>query len=91
MGKILARGHSRVPVYDGNPRNIIGLLLVSLPSAEFSDRNKREVSLLMDHFLQCFKVEEWGLLLLRWTMHGNFICRKLTTAIIGKLNRSRAS
>ncbi|CAM6100624.1 unnamed protein product [Calypogeia fissa] len=28
MGKILARGHSRVPVYDGNPRNIIGLLLV---------------------------------------------------------------
>ncbi|CAK9874862.1 unnamed protein product, partial [Sphagnum jensenii] len=28
LGKILARGHSRVPVYDGNPRNIIGLLLV---------------------------------------------------------------
>ncbi|KAJ7562360.1 hypothetical protein O6H91_03G066100 [Diphasiastrum complanatum] len=28
MGKILARGHSRVPLYDGNPRNIIGLLLV---------------------------------------------------------------
>lgn len=28
MGKILARGHSRVPVYTGNPRNIIGLLLV---------------------------------------------------------------
>ncbi|KAA8548585.1 hypothetical protein F0562_000269 [Nyssa sinensis] len=28
MGKILARGHSRVPVYSGNPRNIIGLLLV---------------------------------------------------------------
>ncbi|KAI5650602.1 hypothetical protein M9H77_36607 [Catharanthus roseus] len=28
MGKILARGHSRVPVYAGNPRNIIGLLLV---------------------------------------------------------------
>ncbi|KAL3696777.1 hypothetical protein R1sor_010853 [Riccia sorocarpa] len=28
MGKILARGHSRVPVYAGSPRNIIGLLLV---------------------------------------------------------------
>ncbi|CAL0309060.1 unnamed protein product [Lupinus luteus] len=28
MGKILARGHSRVPVYSGNPRNVIGLLLV---------------------------------------------------------------
>ncbi|XP_052735424.1 DUF21 domain-containing protein At4g14240 isoform X4 [Vigna angularis] len=27
MGKILARGHSRVPVYSGNPKNIIGLLL----------------------------------------------------------------
>ncbi|XP_016459217.1 DUF21 domain-containing protein At4g14240 isoform X2 [Nicotiana tabacum] len=28
MGKILARGHSRVPVYSGSPKNIIGLLLV---------------------------------------------------------------
>ncbi|XP_024979331.1 DUF21 domain-containing protein At4g14240-like isoform X2 [Cynara cardunculus var. scolymus] len=28
MGEILARGHSRVPVYSGNPRNVIGLLLV---------------------------------------------------------------
>ncbi|PRQ38844.1 putative gliding motility-associated protein GldE [Rosa chinensis] len=28
MGKVLARGHSRVPVYSGNSRNIIGLLLV---------------------------------------------------------------
>ncbi|KAJ0052664.1 hypothetical protein Pint_03370 [Pistacia integerrima] len=28
MGKILAKGHSRVPVYSGNPKNIIGLLLV---------------------------------------------------------------
>ncbi|BBN10301.1 metal transporter CNNM [Marchantia polymorpha subsp. ruderalis] len=28
MGKILARGHSRVPVYEGSHRNIIGLLLV---------------------------------------------------------------
>ncbi|KAI4368313.1 hypothetical protein MLD38_016886 [Melastoma candidum] len=28
MGKILARGHSRVPVYSGFPKNIIGLLLV---------------------------------------------------------------
>ncbi|XP_008776436.1 DUF21 domain-containing protein At4g14240-like [Phoenix dactylifera] len=28
MGKILARGHSRVPVYSGDPKNIIGLLLV---------------------------------------------------------------
>ncbi|PSS33904.1 DUF21 domain-containing protein [Actinidia chinensis var. chinensis] len=28
MGKILARGHSRVPVYSGNPKNVIGLLLV---------------------------------------------------------------
>lgn len=30
MGKILARGHSRVPVYSGNPRNVIGLLLVGV-------------------------------------------------------------
>lgn len=28
MGRILASGHSRVPVYSGNPKNIIGLLLV---------------------------------------------------------------
>ncbi|KAL9430891.1 hypothetical protein AB3S75_026146 [Citrus x aurantiifolia] len=28
IGKILARGHSRVPIYSGNPKNIIGLLLV---------------------------------------------------------------
>lgn len=28
LGKIMARGHSRVPVYDGNPRNLIGVLLV---------------------------------------------------------------
>ncbi|WOL03212.1 hypothetical protein Cni_G11932 [Canna indica] len=28
IGKILARGHSRVPVYSGNPKNIIGLVLV---------------------------------------------------------------
>ncbi|XP_028762205.1 DUF21 domain-containing protein At4g14240-like [Neltuma alba] len=28
IGKILAKGHSRVPVYCGNPSNIIGLLLV---------------------------------------------------------------
>ncbi|KAF7818298.1 DUF21 domain-containing protein [Senna tora] len=28
MGKILARGHSRVPVFSGSPKNIIGLLLV---------------------------------------------------------------
>lgn len=30
VGKILAHGHSRIPVYAGNPKNIIGLLLVSL-------------------------------------------------------------
>lgn len=29
MGKVLARGHSRVPVYSGSPKNVIGLLLVS--------------------------------------------------------------
>lgn len=28
MGRILATGHSRVPVYSGNPKNVIGLLLV---------------------------------------------------------------
>ncbi|KAK9067641.1 hypothetical protein SSX86_011752 [Deinandra increscens subsp. villosa] len=28
FGKILAKGHSRVPVYSGNPKHIIGLLLV---------------------------------------------------------------
>uniref|UniRef100_A0A803MKU0 CNNM transmembrane domain-containing protein n=1 Tax=Chenopodium quinoa TaxID=63459 RepID=A0A803MKU0_CHEQI len=27
MGKIQARGHSRVPVYSGNPKNFIGMLL----------------------------------------------------------------
>ncbi|XP_021844196.1 DUF21 domain-containing protein At4g14240 isoform X2 [Spinacia oleracea] len=27
MGKIQARGHSRVPVYSGNPKNLIGMLL----------------------------------------------------------------
>ncbi|XP_038886930.1 putative DUF21 domain-containing protein At1g03270 isoform X3 [Benincasa hispida] len=32
IGKILARGHSRVPVYSENPKNIIGLLLVSVKS-----------------------------------------------------------
>jgi hypothetical protein len=29
LGKIMARGHSRVPVYSGGPQNIVGLLLVS--------------------------------------------------------------
>ncbi|KAL3517551.1 hypothetical protein ACH5RR_020140 [Cinchona calisaya] len=29
IGKILARGHSRIPVYAGSPKNIIGLLLVT--------------------------------------------------------------
>jgi metal transporter CNNM len=28
MDKIQARGHSRVPVYSDNPKNVIGLLLV---------------------------------------------------------------
>ncbi|XP_073063425.1 putative DUF21 domain-containing protein At1g03270 isoform X2 [Primulina eburnea] len=28
FGKILARGHSRIPVFSGNPKNIFGLLLV---------------------------------------------------------------
>lgn len=28
LGKIMARGHSRVPVYSGGPQNIVGLLLV---------------------------------------------------------------
>lgn len=28
IGRILERGHSRIPVYSGNPKNIIGLLLV---------------------------------------------------------------
>jgi hypothetical protein len=28
MGKILATGHSRIPIYSGSPKNIIGLLLV---------------------------------------------------------------
>lgn len=54
MGKILARGHSRVPVYDGNPRNIIGLLLVSISSAELFDRNIRNMTAFHN---VCF----WGL------------------------------
>lgn len=28
MGNILVRGHSRIPVYSGSPKNIVGLLLV---------------------------------------------------------------
>lgn len=28
IGRILARGHSRIPVYSENPKNIVGLLLV---------------------------------------------------------------
>ncbi|XP_075491561.1 DUF21 domain-containing protein At4g14240-like isoform X1 [Primulina tabacum] len=28
IGKILTRGHSRIPIFSGNPKNIIGLLLV---------------------------------------------------------------
>lgn len=35
MGKILARGHSRVPVYSGHPKNIIGLLLASVACCRF--------------------------------------------------------
>ncbi|KAI4364399.1 hypothetical protein MLD38_020495 [Melastoma candidum] len=38
IGKILARGHSRVPVYSGNPKNIIGLLLVETPVSSVSIR-----------------------------------------------------
>lgn len=34
--KILARGHSRVPVYDGNKRNLVGLLLVCIPTSSLS-------------------------------------------------------
>lgn len=37
MGKVLARGHSRVPVYAGNPRNIIGLLLVTFDPKNFHE------------------------------------------------------
>jgi metal transporter CNNM len=29
MGMIMTKGHSRVPIYSGNPSNIIGLILVS--------------------------------------------------------------
>ena len=28
MGNIFVRGHSRIPVYSGSPKNIVGLLLV---------------------------------------------------------------
>jgi CBS domain containing-hemolysin-like protein len=28
MEKIMARGHSRVPAYDGDKRNLVGVLLV---------------------------------------------------------------
>jgi len=30
MGQIIDRGHSRIPVYDENPKNLIGLLLVCI-------------------------------------------------------------
>lgn len=36
MDKIQARGHSRVPVYSENPKNVIGLLLVGVVDL-FSD------------------------------------------------------
>lgn len=29
MTQIMSKGHSRVPIHSGNPRNIIGLILVS--------------------------------------------------------------
>lgn len=29
MEKIMARGHSRIPVYDGDKRNVVGVLLVT--------------------------------------------------------------
>lgn len=29
MGLVLSKGHSRIPVYSGSPKNIIGLILVS--------------------------------------------------------------
>jgi len=28
VAKIMARGHSRIPVYDGDKRNLVGVLLV---------------------------------------------------------------
>ena len=30
MGNIFVRGHSRILVYSGSPKNIVGLLLVSI-------------------------------------------------------------
>jgi hypothetical protein len=52
MGKILARGHSRVPVYSGNHKNVIGLLLVCIfPHFDFI----YIISLLLGSFvLTCF-------------------------------------
>jgi len=32
LGRIMTRGHSRVPVYSNSPQNIVGLLLVSFSS-----------------------------------------------------------
>ena len=34
MNLIMAKGHSRIPVYSGSPTNIIGLVLVSVFSLE---------------------------------------------------------
>lgn len=33
MTLITSKGHSRVPVYSGNPTNIVGLFLVSIAEA----------------------------------------------------------
>lgn len=29
MGLIMSKGHSRIPIYSGSPKNIVGLILVS--------------------------------------------------------------
>lgn len=33
MKKLVARGHSRVPIYDGDKRNLVGVLLVVMPTS----------------------------------------------------------
>lgn len=52
MGKILARGHSRVPVYSGHPKNIIGLLLVSIVFDKFQ-LCQSIIQSMLAHFSAC--------------------------------------
>lgn len=58
IGRILARGHSRIPVYSGNTNNIIGLLLVSMnPIHQFQQVYSGQLA---DHLIVLYFSLFWG-------------------------------